>query len=445
MDDEYSLASSRNEAPMSQESASSVPNPKLLRAEGPLAGRVRVPGDKSVGHRSLLIGALCDGAVEVTGLSDGEDNRSSAKILGQMGVRIERHGGGRATVHGVGLDGLEAPEGPLDCGNSGTTMRLTLGILAGQPFEATLVGDHSLSRRPMRRVLEPLKRMGLEVLAARDGNFPPLTVRGRRPLTAIAYASPIASAQIKSAVLLAGLWADGETTVSEPEVSRDHTERMLAYLKEGGRLRARPIHVPGDLSSAAFLLGAGLLVPGSEVVVEDVGVNPTRTGFLDALAAMGVEVSRGEARERNGEPAADLGVRFGTLRGTRIAGELTVRAIDELPLLATLASRAEGLTEIRDAHELRVKESDRIAQTAAMLRSFGVPVDEHEDGMTVHGDPDRPLSAGRIDADGDHRIAMCASLLAMIAPAGSEILGAETIATSFPTFHEALGALGARR
>lgn len=410
----------------------------------PLSGRVRVPGDKSIGHRSLLIGALCDGRVDVTGLSDGEDNRSSARILGQMGVRIERHGEGRATVHGVGLDGFAKPSEPLDCGNSGTTMRLILGILAGQTFEATLVGDHSLSRRPMKRVLEPLRLMGLEVLAARDGNYPPLTVRGKRPLTAIAYASPIASAQVKSAVLLAGLYAEGTTSVTEPELSRDHSERMLAYLKEGSRLAAKPIHVPGDLSSAAFLIGAGLLVPGSDVVVEDVGVNPTRTGFLDALAAMGVVVEQGAPVERNGEPSADLRVRYGPLKGTRIDGTLAVRAIDELPLLATLAAGAEGVTEIRDAHELRVKESDRIAQTARMLRSFGVPVDEHEDGMTIHGDPNRPLTAGRIDADGDHRIAMCSSLLAMIAPAGSEIGGAETIATSFPTFHAALVSLGAR-
>jgi len=410
----------------------------------PLQGRVRVPGDKSIGHRSLLIGALCDGPVAVTGLSDGEDNRSSARILGQMGVRIERHGDGRATVHGVGLEGLTQPNEPLDCGNSGTTMRLILGILAGQTFEATLVGDHSLSRRPMKRVLEPLRAMGLEVLAATDGNYPPLTVRGRRPLKAIQYASPIASAQVKSAVLLAGLYADGETRVSEPEVSRDHSERMLAYLKAGTRLAARPIHVPGDLSSAAFLLGAGLLVRGSDVVVEDVGVNPSRTGFLDALAAMGVVVEQGAATTRNGEPAADLRVRFGPLKGTRIAGTLAVRAIDELPLLATLAARAEGVTEIRDAHELRVKESDRIAQTARMLRSFGVPVDEHEDGMTIHGDPARALTPGRIDADGDHRIAMCSSLIAMIAPPGTEILGSETIATSFPSFHAALVTLGAR-
>jgi 3-phosphoshikimate 1-carboxyvinyltransferase len=418
-----------------------APSAQLV-ARKPLAGRVRVPGDKSIGHRSLLIGALCDGAVEVTGLSDGEDNRSSAKILENLGVRIERHGQGRATVHGLGLDGLKAPTAPLDCGNSGTTMRLTLGILAGQPFEATLVGDHSLSRRPMRRVLEPLSRMGLEVLAARDGNFAPLTVRGRRPLKAIHYDSPVASAQIKSAILLAGLWADGETTVSEPEVSRDHSERMLAYLREGDRLAARPIHVPGDLSSAAFLLGAALLVPGSEVVVEDVGVNPTRTGFLDALSHMGVDVDRGAPVERNHEPSADLGVRHGPLRAALIAGELAVRAIDELPLLATLASFADGVTQIRDAKELRVKESDRIAQTARMLRSFGVEVTEYDDGMDIVGVPGRTLAAGRIDADGDHRIAMCASLLGLIAP-HVEIVGAETIATSFPSFFAALETLGA--
>ncbi len=430
---------------MAAESSSTVSPalpPSTLTAHAPLRGSLTVPGDKSVGHRSLLIGALCDGPVAVTGLSDGEDNRSSAAILGQMGVRIERHGEGRATVHGVGLHGLTAPTEPLDCGNSGTTMRLTLGILAGQPFEATLVGDHSLSRRPMKRVFGPLSQMGLEVLAARDNNFPPLTVRGKRPLAAIAYASPVASAQIKSAILLAGLWADGTTTVTEPEVSRDHTERMLAYLKEGDRLANRPIHVPGDLSSAAFMLGAALIVEGSEVTVRDVGVNPTRTGFLDVLAAMGVIVERGDPIERNNEPTADLSVSFGPLAATVISGELTVRAIDELPLIATIAAFASGDTTIRDAKELRVKESDRIAQTATMLRSFGVTVDEHEDGLTVHGVPNRALTPGDIDADGDHRIAMCASLLALRAP-GTVIRGAETIATSFPSFHDCLRSLGA--
>lgn len=416
--------------------------PTLLTARGPLTGTLTVPGDKSVGHRSLLIGALCDGPVEVTGLSDGEDNRSSAAVLSAMGVRIERHGGGRATVRGVGLDGLSAPTAPLDCGNSGTTMRLVLGILAGQPFEATLIGDHSLSRRPMKRVLAPLAKMGLTVVSARDNDYAPLTVRGKRPLTAIHYDSPVASAQIKSAILLAGLWADGVTTVSEPEVSRDHTERMLAYLKEGARLAPKPIHVPGDLSSAAFMLGAALMVEGSDVTVRDVGVNPTRVGFLEVLSAMGVEVERGSPITKNGEPLADLRVRHGHLRGTRISGELTVKAIDELPLIATLASFAAGETEIRDAKELRVKESDRIAQTARMLRSFGVTVDEHDDGLTVHGQPGRTLTPGDIDADGDHRIAMCASLLALQAP-GSVIRGAATIATSFPSFHTCLRQLGA--
>ncbi len=404
----------------------------------PLTGRVRVPGDKSVGHRSLMFGALCDGVVEVSGLGTGEDNHATGTVLGQLGVRIERDGDA-ARVHGVGLGGLQAPTAPLDCGNSGTTMRLMLGILAGQPFEATLTGDASLSRRPMRRVLDPLSQMGLEVLEARDGTYPPLRVRGRRGLRAMTYRSPIASAQVKSAVLLAGLWADGETSVIEPAQSRDHSERMLAWF--GRPLAARPIHVPGDLSSAAFMLGAGLLLPGSDVTVEGVGVNPTRTGFLDVLTAMGADVTRSGEQTANGEPRADVRVRSGALRAVRVDGELTVRAIDELPLVACLASRARGATEIRDAAELRVKESDRIARTAAMLHSFGVPVDEHPDGMTVHGDPDRALQPGVVDARGDHRIAMCGSLLALAAPPGTTITGAESISSSFPSFHECLDVL----
>ena len=417
------------------EDAVSQPQP-----QPPLSGAARVPGDKSIGHRALMIGALCDGVVEITGLGGGEDNRSTAQILGQLGVRVEA-AGDVVRVHGVGLDGLRPPERALDCGNSGTTMRLMLGVLAGQPFEASLVGDESLSRRPMRRVLDPLSRMGLEVLEARDGTYPPLRVRGGRPTTAIDYASPIASAQVKSAVLLAGLFADGETTVTEPAPSRDHTERMLRWL--GRPPAARPLHVPGDLSSAAFLLAAALLVPGSAVTVRDVGVNPTRTGFLDVLLAMGADLRRAGPRERNLEPAADLTVRAGRLTGTEIAGALSVRAIDELPLVATLASRAAGATTIRDAAELRVKESDRIARTAAMLQSFGVPVDEHPDGLTVHGDPGRPLRPGHVDARGDHRIAMCGSLLALSAPPGTVVEGAESIASSFPTFHASLRALGA--
>ncbi|MEZ4269461.1 MAG: 3-phosphoshikimate 1-carboxyvinyltransferase [Myxococcota bacterium] len=407
----------------------------------PLRGEVRVPGDKSVGHRSLMLGALADGLVEVSGLGTGEDNRATQAILQALGVRIERDGTD-ARVWGVGLDGLRPPSGPLDCGNSGTTMRLMLGILAGQPFEVTMIGDESLSRRPMRRVLDPLTQMGLEVIEARDGTFAPLRVRGRRPLRGIVYDSPIASAQIKSAVMLAGLFAEGETVVREPELSRDHTERMLAWL--GRPPQARPIRVPGDLSSAAFMMGAAMLVPGSEVTVAGVGVNPTRTGFLDVLEAMGAQVERRAPREDNGEPSCDLVVRHGALRGTTVGGELSVRAIDELPLVATLAAIAEGPTRIRDAKELRVKESDRIARTASMLQSFGVPVDEHEDGMTIWGDPARALRPGHVNAHGDHRIAMCGTLISLLAPEGTRIEGGESIASSFPSFHSSLEAIGAR-
>lgn len=410
-------------------------------AARPLRGRIVVPGDKSVGHRSLMFGALCDGEVRIRGLGDGGDNGSTARILGQLGVKITTEGE-ETVVQGVGLHGLKRPSEPLDCGNSGTTMRLMLGILAGQPWEVTLVGDHSLSRRPMRRVLDPLRRMGLEIVEAREGTYPPLTVRGKRPLRGLVYDSPIASAQVKSCIMLAGLYADGETRVNEPAQSRDHTERMLAYL--GTPPRAKPLVVPGDLSSAAFVFAAALMVPGSEVTVGGVGVNPTRTGFLDIVRAMGADLSLDHEVESNGEPMADVTVRYGALSGVEVAGELSVRAIDELPLVATLASQARGTTTIRDAEELRVKESDRIAKTAEMLASFGVPVEEAPDGLTVHGDPKRTLRAGEIDADGDHRIAMCASLLALIAEPGTRLSGAEAIATSFPTFYPTLEALGAR-
>lgn len=387
-----------------------------------------------------MIGALCDGVVEISGLGTGHDNRATEQILRQLGVQIERDGT-QARVHGVGLQGLRAPEGPLDCGNSGTTMRLMLGILAGQPFEVSLVGDKSLSGRPMGRVLRPLMRMGLEVLEAQGGERAPLRVRGRRPLTSMVYESPIASAQVKSAVLLAGLYATGETRVLEPGLSRDHTERMLSYL--GPDLEAKAIDVPGDLSSAAFLLGAALLIPGSEVRIESVGTNPTRTGFLDVLDAMGASVERQGDRMANGEPRADLVVRHGALEAAQIGGDLSLRSLDELPLVATLASRAQGTTIISDAAELRVKESDRITRTCAMLESFGVPVEERPDGMVIHGDPHRRLRAGHVDARGDHRIAMCGALMSMIAPDGTTWQGAQSVTSSFPSFVETLGELGA--
>ena len=404
-----------------------------------VSGTIRVPGDKSISHRALILGALCEGSVEITGLGTGDDVATTERVLGQLGVPIMRDGAA-ARIYGVGLDGLMASADPLHCGNSGTTMRLMLGVLAGQPFESTLTGDESLSQRPMKRVLEPLKTMGLEVLDVSKGGKAPLRIKGSASLTGLAYRSPIASAQVKSAVLLAGLRASGETTVDEPSRSRDHTERMLGYL--GTPLTARPIHIPGDLSSAAFLLAAALLEPGSQLTIEGVGINPTRTGFLDVIKAMGGKIGRGRKDVVNGEPAADLTARHQTLRGARIDGNLALRAIDELPLIATLASRAHGPTEIRDAKELRVKESDRITRTAEMLRSFGIPVDEHDDGLTVHGDPYRPLDAGRVDARGDHRIAMCGALLARHAGSDTQITGADSVASSFPGFHDLLLELG---
>lgn len=403
-----------------------------------LRGTTTVPGDKSISHRALILAALCEGVVDITGLGTGDDITSTEQALGQLGVAVMREGTA-ARVYGVGLDGFMAPTDPLDCGNSGTTMRLLLGVLAGQPFEATLIGDKSLSKRPMKRVLDPLSTMGLEVLDSTKGRAP-LRVRGTRELKGIAYESPIASAQVKSAVLLAGLWASGETTVTEPGRSRDHTERMLAYL--GSPLTSRPMHVPGDLSSAAFLLAGALMEPGSQITVEGVGINPTRTGFLEAVKAMGGKIGRGRKDVVNGEPWADLTARHRDLRGARIAGGLALRAIDELPLIATIASQAQGTTTIRDAGELRVKESDRIARTVAMLKSFGVPVDEHLDGLTIHGDPHRALDPGDVNARGDHRIAMCGLLLGMLAP-GTRIQGAESVRSSFPGFISTLRSVGA--
>lgn len=404
----------------------------------PLRGTVRLPGDKSISHRALILAALCEGSVYLRGLGQGEDNLATQRVLGQLGVHIEREGAD-AIVTGVGLRGLTQPSRPLNCGNSGTTMRLMLGVLTGQPFEVSLIGDASLSRRPMGRVLTPLRQMGLTVMEAADGDRAPLRVRGAHEVSPLRYISPIASAQVKSAILLAGLWSPQPCTVQEPFLSRDHTERMLSYL--GPRLEPQSITVPGDLSSAAFIAVAALLRPGSHIRLEAVGINPTRMGFFDILTSMGATVEVGPAMTRNEEPIADIVIRSSTLRGVSVAGALTVRAIDELPLLAVLAAFAEGQTVIEDAQELRVKESDRIAATARMLKAFGIAVEERPDGLTIDGDPERELCPGEVDASGDHRIAMCAKLLAAIAPAGSVILGQEAIASSFPEFEATLEAL----
>jgi 3-phosphoshikimate 1-carboxyvinyltransferase len=434
----------------------------------PLHGTVRVPGDKSIGHRALLFSLLSATPIRVRGLGDGADNGRSAKAIAALGATISRDPGdpGAFVIAGTGLDGMRAPAAPLDCGNSGTTIRLLCGLLAGQRFATTLFGDESLSKRPMRRVIEPLAAMGAKVRGQGGATgldvTPPLVIGpAAGPLTAIDYALPMASAQVKTAILLAGLYADGETCVTEPGPSRDHSERMLAYLGApltvsgrrttiatrgwDRRLAGAGFEVPGDPSSSAFLVAAALVVGADEVRLPDVCTNPTRTGFLDAIAAMGGRVAAEDPRAAGPEPVAELVIRGAApeLAATEIAGDLAVRSIDELPILAVLAARARGTTVVRNAEELRVKESDRIATTCAMLRAFGVACEEQPDGFTVEGRGDRPLAAGRVHADGDHRIAMAAAVAGLVADGPTIIDDADNVATSYPGFAAALTALGA--
>jgi 3-phosphoshikimate 1-carboxyvinyltransferase len=412
-----------------------------------------------------MLAALADGETIVSGFSGGEDNRRTAAALRALGVEIEERGAS-VRVRGVGLRGLRGPAEVLDCGNSGTTMRLLCGLLCGQGFAARLDGDETLRRRPMRRVAEPLGRMGGAVrgaAGARPGDvYPPLAVDGLAPgarLVGIDCVLPVASAQVKSAVLLAGLFADGVTRVREPGPSRDHTERMMAHLGlplsrtpgtqpacaiDGAAVApfaARPLTVPGDVSSAAFLLAAGALVPGSRVRLRGVGVNPTRDGVLDVLASMGAGVTRGAEREEAGEPVADLAVAAADLGPAAVAGDLTVRAIDEVPIIAALATRAAGVSEIRDAAELRVKESDRIAVMAGELRRLGAEIEELPDGLRVAG-PAR-LRGATCCSHGDHRVAMALAVVGLVAEGETVIEEADNIATSYPGFAEALRALGA--
>ena len=428
-------------------------------AKSPLAGTVTVPGDKSIGHRALLFSLLSQTTITVRGLGDGADNGRSAKAIAALGARIEKRDGALA-ITGTGLRGMRAPAAPVDCGNSGTTIRLLCGLLAGQPFATTLFGDESLSKRPMKRVIDPLAQMGAKIAATGDGT-PPLTVGpAAGHLKAIDYVLPMASAQVKTAVLLAGLYGDGATTVTEPGPSRDHSERMLAYLGApltvrgrtttidtrgwDGRLAGQSFEVPGDPSSAAFLVAAAVIAGAREVRLPNVCINPTRTGFLDAIAAMGGEVVLEDVSNAGPEPTATLVVRGAArgLRATEIAGDLAVRSIDELPVLAVVAARARGTTVVRDAEELRVKESDRVATTCAMLQAFGVRCEVRPDGFTVEGRPDESLRAAHVHAEGDHRIAMAAAVAGLVADGVTEIDDADNVATSYPGFAAALAALG---
>jgi len=415
----------------------------LVKPGGKLTGRVRVPGDKSISHRSVMLGSLAEGTTRVTGLLEGEDVLSTLGAFRAMGVLAEGPDHGKLVIHGVGLHGLKAPKQPLDMGNSGTAMRLMAGILAGQAFDSELVGDASLSKRPMKRVSDPLGAMGAMIATAAVGR-PPLRIAGGRKLHGIDYQMPVASAQVKSCLLLAGLYADGETSVTEPAPTRDHTERMLrgfgyavktqnarVSVQGGGRLKARDIDVPADISSATFFLVGTSIAPGSDLVLEHVGVNPTRIGAINILKLMGANLELLNPREAGGEPVADIRVRAAPLRGIRIPEDQVPLAIDEFPALFIAAACAQGETVLTGAHELRVKESDRIAVMAQGLKHLGIAARETPDGIVIQGGR---LQGGEVDSHGDHRIAMSFALAALAASGPITVRDCKNVDTSFPGF-----------
>ena len=423
----------------------------IARSGRPVLGRVRVPGDKSVSHRAIMLASIADSTSRIDGFLEGEDTRATARIFGQLGVRIEAPSDGQRIVHGVGVDGLQRPDGLLDCGNSGTAMRLLSGLIASQTFACTLVGDESLSKRPMRRVTDPLSLMGAQIHAEPDGT-PPLRIEPVARLAGIDYASPVASAQVKSAVLLAGLRAGGLTSVTEPHPTRDYTERMLeafgidinykpgfASLRGGQRLRATDVQVPGDFSSAAFAIVAATLVPGSELLLEDVGIDPRRTGLLDALRLMGANIELFDKRSGPTGNIANINVRHAPLHGIDVPVDLVPDMIDEFPVLFAAAARANGTTRVRGAAELRVKESDRITAMADGLRTLGVEVNETDDGADIQGGN---VSEGDVDSLGDHRIAMAFAVLAQCASGDVRIRDIDNVATSYPGFDTGMRDLG---
>ena len=415
----------------------------LAKPGSSLSGRIRVPGDKSISHRSIMLGSLAEGTTEVEGFLEGEDALATLQAFRDMGVVIEGPHHGRVTIHGVGLHGLRAPAGPLYMGNSGTSMRLLSGLLAAQPFDTTLTGDASLSKRPMNRVAKPLREMGAVIETGPEGR-PPLTIKGGQRLTGMAYEMPMASAQVKSCLLLAGLSAAGSTSVTEPAPTRDHTERMLrgfgypvsvegstASVESGHKLSATRIEVPADISSAAFFLVAASIAEGSELVLEHVGINPTRTGVIDILKLMGGDITLENQREVGGEPVADIRVRAAKLKGIDIPEDLVPLAIDEFPVLFVAAACAEGRTVLRGAEELRVKESDRIQVMADGLIALGVKAEPTPDGIIIEGGA---IGGGEVWAHGDHRIAMSFSVASLRASAPIRIHDCANVATSFPNF-----------
>lgn len=420
----------------------------VIHASDRIRGTIRVPGDKSISHRSLLLGALAHGTTEVRGFLRSEDCLATLAALRALGLEITESADGRIEICGQGPEGLREAETVLDAGNSGTTLRLLAGLLAGRPFFSILTGDASLRGRPMRRVVDPLCAMGATLLGRAGGQYPPLAIQGRQ-LSGIAWPSPVASAQVKSAILLAGLQATGETSVTEPMRSRDHTERMLqafgvtarcqgttVSVAGPARLRAASFAVPGDLSSAAFFLVAAAASPGGEMLIRDVGVNPTRTGALEVLEAMGASITQARARTEAGEPLADLSVQGGRLRGTRIGAEVIPRLLDEIPALAVAAALAEGETVVSGATELRVKEVDRLSAVAGELAKLGVQAAEEREGLRVVGG--RRLRGAVVRSRGDHRMAMALAVAGLFADGETRVQDVACVETSFPGFAELL-------
>ena len=421
----------------------------IVRPSGPLRGEIRVPGDKSISHRCVMLGAIAHGDTRVSGLLEGEDVLATVAAFRSMGVKIEGPKDGEALIGGVGRDGLRPPAEDIDLGNSGTAMRLLAGLLAGQRFECVLVGDASLSLRPMRRITEPLSQMGAPIETA-GGGTPPILLRACDGLAPIDYAPPVASAQVKSGILLAGLYADGCTCVTEPVPTRDHTERMLdafgvelardghrTCIEGGARLAATEIDVPGDISSAAFFVAAAAGRIGSDLLIRGVGVNPTRTGILTVLEQMGADIMWLNRRIAGREPVADLRVRGGVLRGIDVDPSLVPLAIDEFPVIFAAAAAARGVTRVTGAGELRVKESDRIAASAEALSALGVSVRVFDDGMVIEGGG---ISGGEVDSAGDHRIAMAFASAAVAAPV--RIRNCRNVMTSFPGFETLANSVG---
>lgn len=418
-------------------------NSITIQPAASVTGEIVVPGDKSISHRSIMLGAIARGVTTVRGFLRGEDNMSTMHAFRAMGVNIADDG---ETIHitGCGLHGLKEPGDVLDCGNSGTTIRLITGLLSGQSFFSVVTGDQYLRKRPMKRVVEPLSLMGARITGRNGGTLAPLAINGGG-LKGIAYQSPVSSAQIKSSIMLAGLYADGDTSVTEPSLSRDHSERMFRLfgaslvrndhgvtVQGGVELTAQEVTVPGDISSAAFFIVAALISPHAELLIKNVGVNPSRTGVIDILQAMGGDIQLLDLREVSGEPVADILVRSSCLKGIAISGSVVPRAIDEFPAICIAAARAEGVTTVRDAKELRVKETDRITAMAENLKKLGITVTETEDGMDITGSD--LLLGGTVDSCGDHRIAMSMSIAALVASGSITVTDIACVATSFPTF-----------